>query len=76
MEMTLYVEEKFRNYVPFLELVSLDNDELIVRDHKKDRIVGVKAKRTDGGKSQALLRVGRQRGILPAHGIRRRVAAG
>lgn len=50
METMLFVEEKFRNYVPFLELVSLDNDELIVRDHKKDRIVGVKAKGTDGGK--------------------------
>ena len=46
----LYVEDKFANYVPFLQLISIDNDEVIMRDNKKDRIVGVKAKSSDGGK--------------------------
>jgi hypothetical protein len=46
----LYVEDKFRNYVPFLELVSLNDNEVIIRDSKNDRIVGVKAKAADGGK--------------------------
>jgi len=50
METLLYVEDNFRNYVPFLELVSLSSNELIIRDHKKDRIVGVRAKAADGGK--------------------------
>ena len=40
----LYVEDKFANYVPFLQLISIDNDEVIMRDNKKDRIFGVKAK--------------------------------
>jgi len=50
METMLYVEEKFLNYVPFLELVSLNDNEVIIRDSKNDRIVGVKAKAADGGK--------------------------
>ncbi len=50
IETMFYVEDRFRNYVPFLELVSLGNNELIIRDHKKDRIVGVRAKGADGGK--------------------------
>ena len=50
METMLYVEEKFLNYVPFLELVSLNSNEVIIRDSKNDRIVGVKAKAADGGK--------------------------
>ncbi|MGP8125134.1 MAG: hypothetical protein ACLQEQ_04595 [Nitrososphaerales archaeon] len=50
LETMLYVEDKFLNYVPFLELVSLNSNEVIIRDNKNDRIVGVKAKATDGGK--------------------------
>ena len=50
LQIMLYVEEKFANYVPFLELVSLETDEVIMRDNKKDRIVGVKARSSDGGK--------------------------
>jgi hypothetical protein len=50
LEIMLYVEDKFSNYVPFLELISLDNDEVIMRDNKKDRIFGVKAKTSDAGK--------------------------
>ena len=50
METMLFVEAKFRNYVPFLELLSLDNDEVVIRDNKKDRIVGVRTKGSDGGK--------------------------
>ena len=50
LETMLYVEDKFSNYVPFLELISLDDNEVIIRDNKKDRIVGVKAKSSDGGK--------------------------
>jgi hypothetical protein len=50
LQVMLYIEERFSNYVPFLELVSLGGDEVVVRDSKKDRIVGVKAKSTDGGK--------------------------
>lgn len=40
----------FTHYVPFLELISIGNDEVIVRDNKKDRIFGVKAKSGDNGK--------------------------
>ena len=50
LDIMLYVDEKFSNYVPFLELISLDNDEVIIRDNKKDRIFGVKAKASDNGK--------------------------
>jgi hypothetical protein len=50
LEIMLFVEDKFSKYVPFLELISLDNDEVVVRDTKKDRIVGVKAKAAEGGK--------------------------
>jgi hypothetical protein len=50
LEIMLYVEDRFSNYAPFLELISLDNDEVIMRDNKKDRIFGVKAKTSDGGK--------------------------
>ena len=32
LETMLYVEDKFRNYVPFLELVSLNDNEVIIRD--------------------------------------------
>ena len=45
-----YVEDRFANYAPFLELISLDKDEVVIRDHKKDRIVGVRAKAGDAGK--------------------------
>jgi hypothetical protein len=50
LQVMLYIEERFSNYVPFLELVSLGGDEVVVRDSKKDRIVGVKARAADGGK--------------------------
>jgi hypothetical protein len=50
LKVMLYIEERFSNYVPFLELVSLGGDEVVVRDSKKDRIVGVKARAADGGK--------------------------
>jgi hypothetical protein len=46
----LYVDERFANYVPLLELVSLEANEVIIRDNKKDRIVEVRAKKADGGK--------------------------
>lgn len=50
LETMLYVEDKFSNYVPFLELISLDSNEVVIRDNKKGRIVGVRAKASDGGK--------------------------
>ena len=50
LEVMLYIEDRFSNYAPFLELISLGEDEVVVRDNKKDRIVGVKAKSADGGK--------------------------
>ncbi|MDG6921378.1 MAG: hypothetical protein JRN59_07610 [Nitrososphaerota archaeon] len=50
LEVMLYIEERFSNYAPFLELISLGEDEVVIRDNKKDRIVGVKAKSADGGK--------------------------
>ena len=50
LEVMLYIEDRFSNYAPFLELISLGHDEVVVRDNKKDRIVGVKAKSSDGGK--------------------------
>jgi hypothetical protein len=46
----LFIEDRFSKYAPFLQLISLDNDEVVVRDNKKDRIVGVKAKSDDSGK--------------------------
>jgi hypothetical protein len=53
LETMLYVEDNFSNanYAPFLELFSLDNNEVAIRDRKKDgRIVGVKAKTSESGK--------------------------
>jgi hypothetical protein len=50
METMIFVEEKFRNYVPFLELISLSDNEVVMRDNKMDKIVGVKAKAADNGK--------------------------
>ena len=50
LQVLLYIEDRFSNYAPFLELISLGDDEVVVRDNKKDRIVGVKAKSADGGK--------------------------
>ncbi len=50
LQVMLYIEDKFSNYAPFLELISLGEDEIVIRDNKKDRIVGVKAKSADGGK--------------------------
>ena len=49
LEIILYVEEKFGNYVPYIHLISLDNDEVIIRDSKMGRVVGVKAKTSDDG---------------------------
>jgi hypothetical protein len=46
----LYVDERFANYVPLLELVALEADQVIIRDNKKDKIADVRAKRADGGK--------------------------
>jgi predicted CopG family antitoxin len=46
----LYVDEKFSNYVPFLELVALESSEVIIRDVKKDKIADVRTRRTDGSK--------------------------
>jgi len=50
METLIYVEERFRNAIPFLDLISISGDEVIIRDHKKDRIVAVRVKGSDGGK--------------------------
>jgi predicted DNA-binding protein len=50
LEVMLYIEDRFSNYAPFLELISLGQDEVVVRDNKKDRIVGVRARAADGGK--------------------------
>ena len=50
LQVMLYIEDRFSNYAPFLELISLGEDEVVVRDNKKDRIVGVKARAADGGK--------------------------
>ena len=30
-----HVEDKFANYVPFLQLISIDNDEVIMRDDRR-----------------------------------------
>ena len=46
----LYVDERFANYVPFLDLVALEPGEIIVRDNKKDRIADVRARKGAGGK--------------------------
>ena len=46
----LYVDERFANYVPLLELVSLEANEVIIRDNKKDRIVEVRARKANGSK--------------------------
>ena len=50
METMLYVEATFSNSTPLFKLVSMSSSEVIVRDNKIDRIVGVKAKTADGGK--------------------------
>ena len=50
LQVMLYIEDRFSNYAPFLELIALGEDEVVIRDNKKDRIVGVKARAADGGK--------------------------
>ena len=50
LQVLLYIEARISNYAPFQELISIGEDEVVVRDNKKDRIVGVKAKSADGGK--------------------------
>ena len=48
----LYVDEKFANYVPLLELIALQGSEVIIRDVKQDKIADVRAKKSDGGRLQ------------------------
>lgn len=48
----LYVDEKFANYVPLLDLVALETDQVIIRDNKKDKIADVRVRKADGGKLQ------------------------
>ncbi len=47
----LYVDERFANYVPLLELVALEADQVIIRDNKKDKIADVRAKKADEASS-------------------------
>ena len=46
----LYVDEKFANYVPLLDLVALETDQVIIRDNKKDKIADVRVKKGASGK--------------------------
>ena len=52
LENIFYIDEKFSNYTPFLELISLEPNEVIMGDKKKDRIVDVRARRMDDGKAK------------------------
>jgi len=38
------------NYAPFLEHISLGQNEVVMRDYRKDRVVGVGARSADGRK--------------------------
>ena len=53
LEIMLYVEDNFSNadYAPFLELISLANNEVILRDNKKNQIVGIRAQASNGRKA-------------------------
>lgn len=44
------VEDSLAGCTPLFRLVSIGQTDVVVRDHKKDRTVGVKAKVADGGK--------------------------
>ena len=44
------VEDVLANHVKLLELVSLNDEVIVIRDNKKERIVGVKARPADRGK--------------------------
>ena len=44
------VEDSFSGCTPLFQLVSVGQTDVVVRDDKKDRIVGVKARAADGGK--------------------------
>ena len=50
LEIMLFVEDKFSRYVPYLQIVSVDQDEVIIKDNKIDRVVGIKARSSDNGK--------------------------
>ena len=50
IETMFYVEDRYSKVVPLLKLISMGDGEVIVRDSKLDRIVGVKTKTADGGK--------------------------
>ncbi len=50
LETMLYVEEKLSSHRPFLELISLDSKTVIIRDKKKDRVVGVRTRAAETGK--------------------------
>jgi len=52
METMLYVEATFSNFTPMFKIISMGNGEVIVRDNKIDRIVGVKTKAAEDGKSK------------------------
>ena len=49
LEIMLFIEEKFSNYVPCLEIISVDNDEVITKDKKVDLVVAIKARSSDDG---------------------------
>jgi hypothetical protein len=50
LEATLHIEDRLSNCAPLLNLISVGKGEVVVRDNKVDRIVGVRAKAADGGK--------------------------
>ena len=50
LEIMLFVEERFSTYVPYLQIVSVDQDEVIIKDYKVDRVVAIKARSSDNGK--------------------------
>jgi hypothetical protein len=50
LETFLYVEEELSGHAPLLELISLDSNAVIVRDKKKDRVVGVRSRASKSGR--------------------------
>jgi hypothetical protein len=50
LEIMLFIEDTFSKYAPYLQIVSVDQDEVIIKDSKIDRVVGIKARSTDNGK--------------------------
>ena len=73
LEIMLFVEEKFSNCVPYPQIVSVDKDEVIIRDNKIVRVVGDQGQVFGQRQFQVLLRHRRHR-LLPAHGVRRCMA--